>query len=120
MKLVLHDVEPIRPGYEASIRLQFPADFYAAWFAAGRLVAQFRSALPSPVMLFEADSDDGTIVRDTGARSIRIVLPADATAPMDGSSQVVFDFVRVAGAARTPIPGRVLWPVLRTVTRDVE
>lgn len=71
-------------------------------------------------MLFEADTAGATIVRDGGQREIAILLPASATRLMGASSIVVFDFIRIADSIQHPIPGRVQWPVLPTVTRDVE
>ncbi|MER8786892.1 hypothetical protein NKH71_03325 [Mesorhizobium sp. M0983] len=117
-KYVFPDVEPIRPGYDFEMRLQFPQDLWdAEQIGSGRLVAQFRSAVPGPV-LFEADTLDLTIQREA-PRTLAFFLSEAATRPMDVSTIVVFDIARIDGTDSRMVLDKVIWPVLTTVTRDV-
>jgi hypothetical protein len=117
-KLFFDKFEFIRPQYPIEIRLQYPQNFWdAEHLGEGRIVAHFRSAVPD-ALLFEADSLDATIQREPD-RTIAILLPASATALMACTKVVVFDFARFDGSVKRAIPGRVTWPVKRTVTRDV-
>lgn len=119
MKLFFDQFEPIRPQYPIEIRLQYPGELWSAeQMGEGRLVAHFRSAVPA-TLLFEADTVDGTIQREA-ERTIVILLPGAATSLMDCADVVVFDFARFDDGVKRAIPGRVTWPVKRTVTRDVE
>jgi hypothetical protein len=59
----------------------------------GRLVAQFRSAVPGP-MLFEADTETATLRREA-PRTLAFFLSEEATRPMDASTIVVFDIARI-------------------------
>lgn len=118
-KYVYPNVEPIRPGYDIDFRLQFPQDLWdAEQIGSGRLVAQFRSAVPGPV-LFEADTLAATIRREAPPRTLAFFLSEDATRPMDASTIVVFDIARIDGTERRIVLDKVIWPVLKTVTRDV-
>ncbi|MER8556150.1 hypothetical protein NKH37_29020 [Mesorhizobium sp. M1217] len=117
-KYVFPNVEPIRPGYDIVFRLQFPQDLWdAEQIGSGRLVAQFRVAVPGPV-LFEADTLDLTIQREA-PRTLAFFLPEDATKPFVASTIVVFDIARIDGDDRSIVLDKVIWPVLETVTRDV-
>ncbi|WP_376704673.1 hypothetical protein RQ479_07980 [Mesorhizobium sp. ISC25] len=117
-KYVFPDVEPIRPGYDIEFRLQFPQDLWdAEQIGSGRLVAQFRSAVPGPV-LFEADTLDLTIQREA-PRTLAFFLSEAATRPMDASTIVAFDIARIDGTDSRVVLDKVIWPVLKTVTRDV-
>lgn len=119
MRQIVDIFEAIRPGYPLDIRLQFPADFWSSeHLASGRLVAQFRSSVPD-VMLVALNSDGGTIEREPD-ETLLFHLSAEATAGMDQSTYVVFDIVRTMGGESRAVPGRVSWPVKRTVTRNVE
>ncbi|RUV98324.1 hypothetical protein [Mesorhizobium sp.] len=111
-------VEPIRPGYDIEFRLQFPQDLWdGEEIGSGRLVAQFRAAVPGPV-LFEADTANATLQREA-PRTLAFFLSDEATRPMDASTIVVFDIARIDGADRHIVLDKVIWPVLKTVTRDV-
>ncbi|MER9870209.1 hypothetical protein NKJ35_24080 [Mesorhizobium sp. M0136] len=117
-KYVFPDVEPIRPGYDFQMRLQFPQDLWdAEEIGSGRLVAQFRVAVPGPV-LFEADTLDLTIQREA-PRTLAFFLSEDATKPFVASTIVVFDIARIDGDDSSIVLDKVIWPVLETVTRDV-
>ncbi|MER8427837.1 hypothetical protein [Mesorhizobium sp. M1403] len=117
-KYVFPDVEPIRPGYDFQMRLQFPQDLWdAEQIGSGRLVAQFRAAVPGPV-LFEADTLDLTIQREA-PRTLAFFLSEDATKPFVASTIIVFDIARLDGDDRSIVLDKVIWPVLETVTRDV-
>ncbi|RWB96503.1 MAG: hypothetical protein EOQ56_25620 [Mesorhizobium sp.] len=117
-KYVYPNVEPIRPGYDIEFRLQFPQDLWdGEQIGTGRLVAQFRSAVPGPV-LFEADTETATLQREA-PRTLAFFLSEDATRPMDASTIVVFDIARIDGDDRRIVLDKVIWPVLKTVTRDV-
>ena len=114
---VFPNVEPIRPGYDWSTEIGFAADFWDAYdLSTGRIVAQFRRTLEGAV-LFEADTGDGSITRP-GGNVLAIAIAGDDSAGFD--TLCVFDFVRIDGDARTAIPGRWQWPVVKQVTRDVE
>lgn len=116
MKQTFQNVEPIRPGYDWTTDIGFEQPFWDAMqLGSGRIVAQFRATIDSAV-LFEADSAEGSILRP-GGRILRIAIPAAATAAF--ASLAVFDFVRIDGAARTAVPGRWQWPVMKPVTRNV-
>lgn len=118
-KYVYPDVEPIRPGYDFELRLLFPQDLWdAEEMGSGRLVAQFRSAVPGPV-LFEADTLNATLRREL-PRTLAFILSEAATRPFDASTIVVFDIARFDGDDSRMVLDRVSWPVWITVTRDVE
>ncbi len=115
-------VEPIVPGYKASIRLAYlneAAD--KASLGEGVLVAQFRETLDSDTVLFTARSDAGTITVERGATEtlVTVEIPAAGTADMTPDTSVTFDFIRIDGGAGEVVPGRWLWPVRKVVTRDV-
>jgi len=115
------NVEPIRPGYEGPpIRIRYSAPFYAAeQLATGRLVAQFRPSVVGEI-LFEADTEDGSITRE-GADTIVITIPGATTANFASLSTVFFDFVRISDdGRRRVVPGQWSWPVKMSVTRNVE
>lgn len=120
MRQVFKNVEPIRPGFDSgdAISIVYGADFWADMeLATGRLVAQFRVAVPDDGALFVADTDDGSIVR-SGERGIVIRVPAASTA-LFSDKHILFDLVRIDGDGQRPVPGRWQWPVVRTVTRNV-
>ncbi|CCV12946.1 hypothetical protein [Mesorhizobium sp. STM 4661] len=110
-------VEPIRPGYLTYIRLQYTPEFWdAIELGTGRLVAQFRTAVASPIVLFEADSAEATISREDG-NVLLIAIPAAASVAW--TDAVMFDIINIVGSVKTPIPGIWRWPVSARVTRDV-
>jgi len=110
-------VEPIAPGYDAPLAIAYPNAFAdAVSLDSGVLVAQFRAHVDAAETLFEARSDNGSISVVRGATE---TLPAAATALMAPDSSVVFDFVRVEGAAKDVVPGLWRWPVRKSVTRNV-
>lgn len=56
-------VEPIAPGYDATLAIAYPNAFAdAVSLNSGVLVAQFRTSLDADAVLFEARSDAGSIV----------------------------------------------------------
>ncbi|MER9278711.1 hypothetical protein [Mesorhizobium sp. M0522] len=117
-KYVFPDVEPIRPGYDFQMRLQFPQDLWEAEeMDSGRLVAQFRSAVPGPV-LFEADTVTATLQREA-PRTLAFFLSEEAKRPFAASTIVVFDIARFDDVDSRMVLDKVIWPVLTTVTRDV-
>jgi len=115
-------VEPIAPGYDASLPIAFPNDFAdAVSLEAGALVAQFRARVDSDTPLFTARTEDTTITiaRGVAGTLVTVQVPASATANMAPDTSVVFDFVRIDGAVRDHVPGLWRWPVRKAVTRDV-
>jgi len=115
-------VEPIAPGYDAPLAIAYPNAFAdAVSLDSGVLVAQFRAHVDAAETLFEARSDNGSIsvVRGATETAVTVTLPAAATALMAPDSSVVFDFVRVEGAAKDVVPGLWRWPVRKSVTRNV-
>jgi hypothetical protein len=118
MQIRFDNVMPIYPGYDATITIRYAQDFWdACELGTGRLVAHFRERVES-ALIATADSASGSIERVEEDKEITIRLTAAQTAQM-ASHSVVFDFIRVDGATKTPIPGRWQWPVLVTVTRNV-
>lgn len=117
--MISQEVEPIRPGYPIELRISFPRAFWdAEQLATGRLVAQLRPNVPGG-LLFEADTATGTVQREAD-RTVVIFLDDAATQKMVAASMVIFDFARIDAGDRRAIAGYVIWPVQRTVTRDVE
>ena len=115
-------VEPIAPGYDATLAIAYPNAFAdAVSLTSGVLVAQFRASLDADAVLFEARSDAGSIVVAQGAEetSVTVTIPAASTTGMAPDTDVVFDFVRIDGAVKDVIPGLWRWPVRKAVTRDV-
>lgn len=115
------EVDPIRPGYSYDLTLVLPETLWEAeQLATGRLVAHFRDHVPGP-LVWQADSEAGTIARDADAREIAITIPAEATAGFT-RAVIVFDIARFddeADDARV-VPGTYQWPVRKAVTRDVD
>ena len=118
MKISFSGVEAIRPGYPLELRLTYPEAFFdAESMGTGRLVAHVRRSVPAELS-FMLDSDAGTIQREHNALVINMT-PQD-TARLSGGI-AVFDFVRIAeDGSRRAIPGRWIWPVRATVTRDLD
>ncbi|BCH20169.1 hypothetical protein [Mesorhizobium sp. L-2-11] len=117
-KYVFRNVEPIRPGYDFQMRLQFPLYLWdAEQVGSARLVAQFRSAVPGPV-LFEADTATATLQREA-PHTLAFFLSDTATRLFASSTIAVFDIARIDGGDRRMVLDKMIWPVLKTVTRDV-
>jgi len=111
------NVRPIRPGFDATIRIGYSTEFFTSEnLSTGRLVAQFRQKVKGDV-LFEADTEDGTIARE-GESTIVISIPAADTTDFE-EWDVYFDLVRESDGNKEAVPGRWKWPVRSTVTRDV-
>lgn len=119
MKQIFRNVGPIYPGYDTddAITITYLQPFWDAMaLGSGRLVAQFRKTIPG-ALLFEADTDDGTIVRS--GTSLIIQVPGASSVGFP-SPHVLFDVIQIIDADRNVIPGRWQWPVVPTVTRDVQ
>ena len=116
-------VEPIQPGYEARLRINYPNEYAdPADLENAALVAQFRATVDADAVLFEARSDAGaiTIARGAEMTTVTLVIPAESTAEMAPDTDVVFDLVRMEGPEPDVIPGIWHWPVRKAVTRNVE
>ncbi|MGY6709704.1 MAG: hypothetical protein ACXIVF_15400 [Rhizobiaceae bacterium] len=118
MKISFSGIESIRPGFPLELRLTYPEAFFEAeLMGTGRLIAHVRRAVPAELS-FALDSNAGTIQRELN--TLVLHMPADDTARLSGGI-AVFDFVRVAeDGTRRAIPGRWVWPVHATVTRDLD
>lgn len=116
-------VEPIAPGYDAVLSIAYPKTVADALsLSAGALVAQFRASIDDAgAALFEASTTGGSIEVSAGETEtlVTVRLPAAATASFTPDTDVLFDFVRIDGAARDVIPGLWRWPVRKAVTRNV-
>jgi len=118
MNITFENVRPIKPGYEATIRISYGLDFWTSEnLATGRLIAQFRKEISSDVIC-TVDTNDGSITREDDA-VIVITISDEQTALMLKTHYVRFDLIREDQGVQSPIPGMWKWPVKLTVTRDV-
>src|SRR4051794_40876675 len=112
MKQIFRNVMPINPGYDSdnAITIAYSQTFWDAMgLDSGRLVAHFRKTVPGP-LLYEADSEDATILR-SGASSVIIKVPAAASVLFPAPA-VLFDVIQIIGGDQNVIPGRWSWPVI--------
>lgn len=120
MKQGFPNVEPIRPGYDWRTRIVLPQAYWdGEGLAADRLVAQVRASRPGP-LLAVADTGNATIERED-PRTLVVTLGSADTLKLAGSAIAVFDFVSVdEDGGQRPLDGMWTWPVLPTVTRDID
>lgn len=118
MRQDFHNVEPFSVGYDGpEIRVQYNAAFWNSFgLDEGRIYAHLRLSAHAPELLFEADTETGSIIRED-AFTLLLKVPDAATKLMKPPS-VVFDFVHETELLKRPLPGLFSWPVVLRVTRD--
>lgn len=118
MLIKFENVQPIYPGYDSVVTIGYAQDFWdSAELATARLVAQLRAKVDGAV-LTTVDTANGTLERDLVNRELTLRISATESAKLP-EKHVIFDFVRIDGAEKAPVPGRWQWPVMMTVTRGV-
>lgn len=118
------NVDPIYPGFDAELSVQYSAEFAEAQsLATGTIAAQIRATEDSDTVLFDATTDGSTLIRtinDDNSVTLTINVPLATTTAWSALEQVVFDFVRVDGSAKRIVSGGVwIWPIDRAVSRSV-